>query len=203
MALRRSTLRSSFALGIALALVSTGSAVVSAAPRGSTGASASQPAAAPAVKAKGSAAGIKLTSRPAFTRPPVNVRRLAAKKPTVREQRTLPFLSPRASTPGPKPSGGPKTVLAVPPDPDEATTNTDLAAFQDSFDGLAMTTSADTNGEPPDPWVAVGPEHIVQAVNLSIRITNRQGTQSLADVALADFFQLPPAGFFNTDPHVI
>ena len=203
MAVRRSTLRSSFALGIALALVATGSAVATAAPRGSTGAGTDPDRKAPAVAAKGSAAGIKLTSRPAFTRPPVNVRRLAAKKPTVREQRTLPFLSPRASTPAPKQSGGPKAVLAVPADPDEATTNTDPTAFQDSFDGLAQTTSADTNGEPPDPWVAVGPEHIVQAVNLSIRITNRQGTQSLADVALADFFQLPPAGFFNTDPHVI
>jgi hypothetical protein len=203
MAVRRSTLRSSFALGISLALVATGSAVVSAAPRGSTGAGTDADRKAPAVAARGSAAGIKLTSRPAFTRPPVNVRRLAAKKPTVREQRTLPFLSPRASTSGPKQSRGPKAGLAVLADPVEATTNTGQAAFQDSFAGLAQTTSTDTAVEPPDPWVAVGPEHIVQAVNTAIRITDRQGTQSVADVALPDFFQLPSVGFFDTDPHVI
>ena len=69
------------------------------------------------------------------------------------------------------------------------------------FAGLAQATSPDTSGEPPDPWVAAGPEHIVQAVNLSLRITDRQGGGAL-DLDLPTFFQLPP-NTFDSDPHVI
>ena len=202
MALRRSTLRSSASLAIALVLVATASAGALAAPRGSAGpgAKAGTGGTAPGVASGNRLAGLKITTRSAGTRPSVNVRRLAAKKPTVREHRTLPFLTRDASTGG-TPSGGPKTVLAVPPDPVEAIPNGHPSAFKSSFDGLAQSTSPATSGEPPDPWVAVGPEHIVQAVNLSIRITDRQGGAP-DDVTLPDFFQLP-ADTFDSDPHVI
>ncbi|MEO8228344.1 MAG: hypothetical protein ABI628_01135 [Chloroflexota bacterium] len=203
MALRRSTLRSSVSLAIALVLVATASAGALAVRRGSANASATSGGTDPAAPAKRLANAPKFTTRPAGVRPSVNVRQLAAKKPTVRQHRTPPFLSPEASTRGTTPSGGPKTVLAVPPAPVEATSNGHPTAFKSSFDGLAQTSSAATAGEPPDPWVAVGPEHIVQAVNLAIRITDRQGTMAVLDVALPDFFQLPAPGFFDSDPHVI
>ncbi|MGZ8501588.1 MAG: hypothetical protein ACXWW6_01920 [Candidatus Limnocylindrales bacterium] len=202
MALRRSTLRSSASLAIALVLVAAASAGALAAPR-TAGAGPQAGGTTPAVAGKRLANDLKLTSRQAQMRPTVNVRRLAAKKPTVREHRTLPFLSRDASTGGTAPSGGPKTVVAVPTDPVEATTNGDPVATVTQFNGLAQATSSATDGEPPDPWVAVGPEHVVQAVNLSMRITDRQGTLAVPDVALPDFFQLPAVGFFDSDPHVI
>ncbi len=47
--------------------------------------------------------------------------------------------------------------------------------------------------EPPDPWVAAGPDNIVQMVNITMRITNRtNGAVNAID--LPDFFGLP------TDP---
>jgi hypothetical protein len=199
---RRSTLRSSASLAIALVLVGTASAGALAAPRGSAGAAAKAGGTTPTVAGKRLANDLKLTRRPGAMRPSVNVRRLATKKPTVREHRTLPFLT-RDATTGGTTSGGPKTLLAVPPDPIEFTDNSDAPATVTQFDGLEQTTGPDTSGEPPDPWVAVGPEHVVQAVNLAMRITDRQGVMSVPDVSLPDFFQLPPVGFFDSDPHVI
>ena len=203
MALRRSTLRSSASLAIAWVLVTTASAGALAAPRGSAGASTKTGGTTPTAAGKRLANDLKFTTRQAGTRPSVNVRRLAAKKPTTREHRVLPFLTRDGSTGGTTPSGGPKTLLAVPPDPVEAIPNEHPSAFKSSFDGLAQTTSPATNGEPPDPWVAVGPEDIVQAVNLSLRITDRQGLNPL-DLALPDFFELPASPLtFDSDPHVI
>ena len=42
--------------------------------------------------------------------------------------------------------------------------------------------------EPPDPWVAVGPDDVVQTVNTRIRFTNREGSSTAADVEVYDFF---------------
>ena len=165
----------------------------------------SGPAAEPARAATTAPSANKKTFKPlphrtAGTRKSVNVKRLAAKKPTVRPTRELPRLAGPTGTTGSKP---PKAaVLAAPPAPSPATTNTDGPAAQSpGFAGLSDQAAV---LEPPDPWVAVGPEHIVQAVNLSLRITDRQGTLAVPDVTLADFFGLPtdPVSF-NTDPHVI
>ncbi len=131
------------------------------------------------------------------------MRSLAAKKPTKRTHRTLPFLqrAGHATTGTKKPGTKKPLVVGPPPDPVEATANGDPTAAQTSFDGLAKTSLLQTNGEPPDPWVAVGPDHIVQAVNLDIRVSDRQGVL-ISDVAMPDFFVLPP-GSFDSDPHVI
>jgi hypothetical protein len=56
--------------------------------------------------------------------------------------------------------------------------------------------------EPPDPWIAVGPNHVVQVVNLGLRISSRQNG-SAERFALADFFQLPNTAFLWADPRVI
>ena len=173
MAVGRSPIRSIASLGVALILVATASAGAVAAPRGSVGARTSGTA--PTVASKKLPAGLTFTSRTAGTRPSVNMRTLAAKKPIKREHRTLPFLGRAASGGETKPSGGgPKAVLAVPAPPTEGRQG-GADALRTEFDGLAQASSSETSGEPPDPWVAVGPEHIVQAVNLSLRVTDRQG----------------------------
>ena len=74
---------------------------------------------------------------------------------------------------------------------------------QAGFDGMSQIEPRHQRREPPDPWVAVGPEHVVQTVNLTMNITDRQGADSLS-VALADFFLLPTdIPTYNADPHVI
>ena len=127
----------------------------------------------------------------------MNVARLARQKPSAGTTGTLPFLT---RTPATAPSK-PRVVAAVPPAPANATTNGDPAIALTPFDGMSSATSADTSGEPPDPWVAVGPDHILQAVNLQFRITDRQGGNA-SDVSMFDFFGLLP-GMGDSDPHVI
>ncbi len=56
--------------------------------------------------------------------------------------------------------------------------------------------------EPPDPWVGVGPNYVVQAVNTLIRITNRSGASSTADRDFATFFGEPASQVADADPHV-
>ncbi|HEX8971450.1 fibronectin type III domain-containing protein [Oryzihumus sp.] len=56
--------------------------------------------------------------------------------------------------------------------------------------------------EPPDPWVAVGPNHIVQAVNGTIRISSRAGA-TLASIPFATFFVEPAGQVVETDPRVL
>jgi putative cell wall-binding protein len=56
--------------------------------------------------------------------------------------------------------------------------------------------------EPPDPWVAAGPSHIVQAVNVALRITDRVGSGATT-MALSTFFAEPPGEVLNADPRVL
>lgn len=204
-AVRRSMLRSSASLGAALLIAASVSGGVLAAPSSHVGT-----AAAHRTTTSGQAArnrllsGLKLTHRTGETRHSVDVRQLASRKPTVRPTKGLPYLGRGASWSRPPTSGGPKTTVLAPPAPTPATTNADGPAAQTSFDGLS---DAVTNIDPPDPWVAVGPEHVVQAVNLTLRMTDRQGGSPL-DVTLPDFFQLPGGPrpgptTFDSDPHVI
>ena len=56
--------------------------------------------------------------------------------------------------------------------------------------------------EPPDTWVAAGPNHIVHATNDGIRVTDRNGTV-LRDYFLWDFFLEPAGQVVSSDPRVI
>jgi hypothetical protein len=196
MALRRLARRSSAALIAALLITATVSGSV-AASREATSLPPASASSAPLDKALAKTFTHKRGT--AGTRPSINVAQLAKKKPVARPIAHLPTL---VRTPI-EPSGPAPKVLAAAPDPVVATTNADAAAAQTGFDGLARNTSASTNGEPPDPWVAVGPEHVVQAVNLQLRMTNRLGG-SPVDIDLATFFELPVSPVsFNSDPRVI
>jgi hypothetical protein len=44
--------------------------------------------------------------------------------------------------------------------------------------------------EPPDPWVAVGPDDVVQTVQSKLRFTNREGASTAADLDIFEFFDL-------------
>ena len=92
--------------------------------------------------------------------------------------------------------------------PTFATTNADPAITEaTSYAGPGLRRPATfTAGEPPDPWVAAGPEHVVQVVNTAFRFNNRSGT-AIKTVDMFDFFGL--GDFYNPgevaffDPHVI
>ncbi|MEA2631529.1 MAG: hypothetical protein QOE66_1748, partial [Chloroflexota bacterium] len=100
----------------------------------------------------------KMTNRRSTSRGSVNVRKLATHAPKVRPTGHLPFLTHKPAATG---SPRPKVLALAPPAPTLATANSGAAAALPSFDGLSDQVA---NVEPPDPWVAVGPEHIVQAV---------------------------------------
>ena len=53
------------------------------------------------------------------------------------------------------------------------------------FDGLSRSSGPDTNGEPPDPVGAVGPDHVMQIINSSFRMTDRQASESSTRVRAA------------------
>ena len=125
----------------------------------------------------------------------------------------LPEVDPSATRGSGGPALGVPDVLAAAPDtvgapvgPVQSTGNGDDEPSQaTAFPGLQRT-KGPTDGEPPDPWVATGPEHVVQAVNTAFRISDRSGN-TLQTVDMFDFFGL--GEFYNPgevdyfDPRVI
>jgi hypothetical protein len=126
----------------------------------------------------------------------VNVSKLDGAGHLKPANRSLPMLGhPKlASGAGPRVAG----PLVVSP-PGLAATTTRPPIAQPGFAGLSATPGG---LEPPDPWVAAGPDHVVQTVNVTMRITNRQGVASRSDIDLTDLFSLP-ASFSKSDPRVI
>src|SRR5207244_12911390 len=74
-----------------------------------------------------------------------------------------------------------------------------------AFAGMADTAIAGATHpalEPPDPWVAAGPNHVVQVVNRRIRVSSRQGDQ-LLNVSLPAFFAEPVTQVIDGDARVV
>jgi hypothetical protein len=68
-----------------------------------------------------------------------------------------------------------------------------------AFDG---TTEAEACGcEPPDPWIAVSPSHVVQSTNGFVRISNRAGGTLVTMPSWALF--AIPSDRFDADPRII
>jgi len=89
----------------------------------------------------------------------------------------------------------PATTAVTPPVSVQATTSGAPAATSWApFEGINQAASG---AEPPDPWVAVGPDDVVQTTNTMLRFTNRKGVKTANDVQLYDFFD------FGTWPHTI
>lgn len=132
----------------------------------------------------------------------VDVSRLPATDgaPTVRVDRAP------LRVPAPDGSGPDRGLAAVPPDPSLATILADAPPVEAvAFAGLGFATGTATETEPPDPWVAVGPDHVMQAVNTSIRISRRNGSTVLT-TSLFDFFGLSEFEGYQAetfDPRVI
>ena len=129
----------------------------------------------------------------------VNVRELA-KHPSTSNRTTTTL-----NLPGPNRSAGQNSRPAAPtgvvvPEPIQATNTANPPAGKTGFIGLTTTSGPATNGEPPDPYVAVGPDHVIQTTNVSLRVTDRSGGNAVA-VPLFNFFGLT-GGFQNTDPRV-
>jgi hypothetical protein len=69
--------------------------------------------------------------------------------------------------------------------------------------GLSAASPNEGAVDPPDPSVAVGPDHVVQVVNGAVRITSRaSGTSVVADSSLRAFFGLPSYVTWNRDPRI-
>jgi hypothetical protein len=130
----------------------------------------------------------------------VNVEKLARTPLKHREIHPLPALRPeRPSSTKPK---APKVTAAAAVAPVQATTTGGPDASVTSFTGLAATDEG--GGEPPDPFLAVGPDDVMQAVNLMLKITDRNGTDPTAIIPLGDLFLLPNDGnFADSDPQVV
>jgi len=94
----------------------------------------------------------------------------------------------------------PRTATVSPPV--QTTPNAAPASTITTFDGIHKDTPLEENVEPPDPYVAVGPDDVVQVVNLMVRITDRNGANPL-DFTLPDFFGLPPGEIGDADPRIV
>jgi len=105
-----------------------------------------------------------------------------------------------------KPISKPRAAQLTPPAPVQATFTAQPNIGQQGFEGLSRSSGPDTNTEPAGPWVAVGPEHVMQMTNRSFRTTDRQGivldTASIAGfIGTFSSFSLGQVSWY--DPHVI
>ena len=81
---------------------------------------------------------------------------------------TIPRLSSPLAAAAPSKVRGP-SPLAVAPLPVEATLTANPAIGQPGFEGMSRSSGPDTDGEPPDPFLAVGPDHVMQILNSSFQ----------------------------------
>jgi hypothetical protein len=132
----------------------------------------------------------------------VDVSKLAGPAKSNKARPQLPYLSNpslKARPAAPSGSGQVKPFVATPPVPVALTSGSDAGGPQ--WDGLSF---ADALSEPPDPWVGVGPEHVVQSVNTMVQMFDRVGTSEVGptEIGVAELFALPP-NFNNSDPRFI
>jgi uncharacterized membrane protein YoaK (UPF0700 family) len=131
------------------------------------------------------------------TRGHVNPRDVA-KHPTKNRPTPMKLNVPTIEPPAGADAANPSVAASAPA---ERTTNgSNPPAAQSGVSGINQN-GPFSNGEPPDPWIAAGPEHVIQTTNVAMRILDRSGNTLVPDFSLADFFGLP-AGFSNSDPRV-
>ena len=132
----------------------------------------------------------------------VNVEKLARAPMKHRDVHPRPAIR---VTPGSTTTKGaaPKVTAAAATAPVQATTTAGPDASVTAFAGLAHGTPGEADVEPPDPYLAVGPDDVMQVVNLMTRITDRNGADPI-DVSLPDLFAVPNDGnFADTDPRIV
>ena len=102
-----------------------------------------------------------------------------------------------SSAPAPKLASGSRQPLVAAPWPG--------FAEKVAFAGLVDAATASSPGpvmDPPDPWVAAGPNHVVQSVNTTLRFSTRDGTL-ISQVSLAAFFAEPLSELGDGDARVL
>ncbi len=85
-----------------------------------------------------------------------------------------------------------------------AAAGTTPTVLSNKFEGLDNSDNASLTGfvvTPPDPQVAVGPNHVLEMVNIVGRIYDKKGN-AVKTFKLSDFFAVP-SGWLDTDPRVI
>jgi len=93
-----------------------------------------------------------------------------------------------------------KGTVTTPPSPGSmAPLDPPVAVLANNFAGLQRSESL--NATPPDTQVAAGPNHVLEAVNLVIRIFDKSGNVILTR-DLFSFFGLDPATVYLSDPRV-
>lgn len=115
------------------------------------------------------------------------------------QRRVTPLLSWPSAVAAGRSTRQPAAVPA-PPDPVEYTPTLNPPAARPGNEGFAYGTGPWTSIQPPDPWVAVGPDHVIQTVNSSMQILDRSGNSIMAS-SLIEFFQVPD-GYESADGRV-
>ncbi len=98
---------------------------------------------------------------------------------TLTIDRSFGGTSPNAGTPSDV-TGGSSLVVATNSGAPAATSFAAVEGLDQNTDG----------SEPANPWVAVGPDDVVQTVNKSLRFTNREGTSTAGTIDMFEFFDL-------------
>ena len=155
------------------------------------------------VRVVGATPGARVVAVPM---PPVNVRDLA------RSERAAGYRQPERASIAALPRGlAASSRLSTARAPTLLAPGPAIAAAAPAFGertpfaGMADSAGSGSPGpviEPPDPWVAVGPNHVVQAVNARLRFSSRQGT-TLSEVSLVSFFSEPAGQVINGDSRVL
>jgi hypothetical protein len=118
--------------------------------------------------------------------------------------RALPRLTVTPRTGGRPPKAAPEpTLLPAGGEPAEGgvlAPAAPLLVSSPQFDGIANADQADIY-EPPDPWIAAGPSHVVQVVNGLVRISGKTGAE-IVTVPNWAFFSLGPDEL-DADPRII
>jgi hypothetical protein len=136
----------------------------------------------------------------AGSRGQVDVRQLARTSKVRKGIHAQPAIRPVRNAP--KTNAVPPRTVSVSP-PVQATTTAAPESAIATFDGIHKDTVNEASVEPPDPYLAVGPDDVVQVVNLLVRMTDRNGADAL-DLTLLDFFGIPNDGFTaDTDPRIV
>jgi putative cell wall-binding protein len=101
-------------------------------------------------------------------------------------------------------TAGVATATEVPGGPSAPFTSIGFPGMNDTVDGFVPGCGGAPRPclEPPDPWVAAGPSHIVQVVNVALRVTDRVGSGATT-MALSNFFAEPPGQVQNADARVL
>ncbi|HEY7590709.1 MAG TPA: hypothetical protein VH723_06935 [Candidatus Limnocylindrales bacterium] len=185
-------------LGLTLAVVLAApvSAAPAAAPRADAPAAASPSQLAPSMTKGGKTKAIR--------RGTVDVAKAARGPQRTTPKVDMPVLIPTSAAtnapglnaPGLLAPAGPAPVAAAP------SGRTDTNVIEPATDSTAFGTS-DSALEPPDPFIAVGPDHVVQSFNTAFKFMDRRnGTFEV--LSLHDFFILPTDPItFAFDPRVV